>query len=455
MSESASTSNATRLLPVFIRMEYAGVLILGAEKKGIGIIKQILNDLPDATVTLADKAIDPELKRDLDLFTHLSIVEDSFNQSLLDHTDMVIVNLDDVSLIASICDEAHQRGIWVHVVDRPELSDFLFNSGLIEREMVNAESSAHLLANVKASGTTHQARSHGEIRWRRIATWSLFAFFFMFIGHLIISFLPLPDMIATIKEGMQQLDRQFYWMIAAGFIAQMVDGVLGMGYGVVSITILMSLGLNLPAISGSIHTAEMFSSGASGYTHYKFGNVNKKLFKTLLIPGIIGAVLGAFLLSTYGEKYAAYFRPLIACYTLLLGVRILIISFRKRTGKPKKVKRVGWLAGIGGFLDSFGGGGWGPLVTSTLISKGRSPRYVIGSVSVTEFFVTLASALTFFTLIGVSYWQIILGLIIGGLIAAPLAARLVGKLPHKVMLVSVGTMVVLWSLRILLKSITG
>jgi uncharacterized membrane protein YfcA len=110
------------------------------------------------------------------------------------------------------------------------------------------------------------------------------------------------------------------------------------------------------------------------------------------------------------------------------------------------------LAGAGGFLDSFGGGGWGPLVTSTLISKGRSPRFVIGSVSITEFFVTFASALTFFTMIGVSHWQVIAGLIIGGVVAAPLAARLVGKLPTKTMFIAVGTMVIIWSLRILLKS---
>ena len=121
--------------------------------------------------------------------------------------------------------------------------------------------------------------------------------------------------------------------------------------------------------------------------------------------------------------------------------------------KAQKVKRVGWLAGAGGFLDSFGGGGWGPLVTSTLISKGRTPKYVIGSVSLTEFFVTLASAVTFFTLLGISHWQVIAGLVLGGLIAAPIAARLVGKLPMKTMFIGVGSLVIFWSLRILLKSL--
>ena len=124
-----------------------------------------------------------------------------------------------------------------------------------------------------------------------------------------------------------------------------------------------------------------------------------------------------------------------------------------RTNKPQKVKRVGWLAGAGGFLDSFGGGGWGPLVTSTLISKGRTPKYVIGSVSLSEFFVTLASAVTFFTMLGISHWQVIAGLIVGGLIAAPIAAKLAGKLPIKTMFIGVGSLVIFWSLRILVKSL--
>jgi uncharacterized membrane protein YfcA len=217
-----------------------------------------------------------------------------------------------------------------------------------------------------------------------------------------------------------------------------------MGYGVTCTTVLLSLGVNLPAISGSIHTAEMFSSGVSGYSHYKFGNVNKKLFKKLLIPGILGAVAGAYLLSKFGNQYAFYIRPLLALYTLFLGTKILRAAFQKNR-VAKKVKRVGWLAGAGGFLDSFGGGGWGPLVTSTLISKGRSPQYVIGSVSITEFFITLASAITFFSMLGINHWPVILGLIVGGTVAAPFAAKLAGKLPLKMMFFGVGGLVIIWS----------
>jgi uncharacterized membrane protein YfcA len=241
-------------------------------------------------------------------------------------------------------------------------------------------------------------------------------------------------------------------MLLAGFLAQLVDGALGMGYGVTSATILLSIGVNPAAISGSIHTAEMFASGASGYSHYKFGNVNKKMFKALLIPGVLGAIGGAVLLVWLGDKHADYIRPAMAVYTMFLGIRIFANAFRKPRVQ-KKFKHYGWLAGAGGFLDSFGGGGWGPIVTTTLITKGRTPKYVIGSVSLTEFFVTLASAFTFFTLLGLSHWQTILALIIGGLIAAPMAARLAGKLPRKTSFILLGVLVMVWSLRILIKAI--
>jgi uncharacterized membrane protein YfcA len=221
-----------------------------------------------------------------------------------------------------------------------------------------------------------------------------------------------------------------------------------MGYGVTSATILLSAGVSPAAISGSIHTAEMFASGASGYSHYKFGNVNKKLFKALLIPGVIGAILGAVLLTQLGSSHVSFIRPAMAAYTMFLGIRILILAFRNPKIQ-KKFRKFGVLAGVGGFFDSFGGGGWGPIVTTTLVAKGRSPRYVIGSVSLTEFFVTLASAFTFFTLLGVSHWQTILALVVGGLIAAPLAARLTGRLPRKTSFILLGVLVIFWSLKIL------
>jgi uncharacterized membrane protein YfcA len=287
-----------------------------------------------------------------------------------------------------------------------------------------------------------------ELRWKKIASVFLFTFLFLFAGHLALTYISFPDLFDAGRTLAASLDSTFYWMILAGFLAQMVDGVLGMGFGVVSATVLLSLGVKLPAISGSIHTAEMFSSAASGYSHYRFGNVNKKLFRALLIPGVLGAILGAVLLSELSDKHSDFVKPLLAAYTLLLGLRILSTGLR-REKKQKKIRRVGWLGAAGGFLDSFGGGGWGPLVTSTLILKGRTPRYVIGSVSLAEFFVTLASAATFFSLLGVSHWPVIAGLVIGSVAAAPIAARLAGRLPLKAMFIAVGIMVMIWSLRIL------
>jgi uncharacterized membrane protein YfcA len=277
--------------------------------------------------------------------------------------------------------------------------------------------------------------------WKNIAKVSLGLFFLLIVISVVSQFITIDQLWAF---AIRTVDQQFLFMLLVGFLAQMVDGALGMGYGVISTTLLLSGGLNPAVISGSIHTAEMFSSAASGFSHYRFGNINKKLFKTLLIPGIIGSVAGAVLLGLAGESYSQWLRPIIAVYTFLLGVRIISNAF-KTDIKPKKIKRAGWLAGAGGFLDSFGGGGWGPLVTSTLIAKGKSPKYVIGSVSLTEFFVTFASALTFFIILGVSHLTTILGLICGGLIAAPLAAKLAGKLPVKKMFIAVGILVLISS----------
>ncbi len=288
------------------------------------------------------------------------------------------------------------------------------------------------------------------MNWKKITSYAVLIFAFLLIGHFIFSYVPLHQIGISIINLYQQLDNKFPLMILAGFIAQLIDGALGMGYGVTSATILLSAGINPAAISSSIHTAEMFASGASGYSHFKFGNVNKKLLKALLIPGVIGAIIGAVLLVYLGDKHAGYIRPVLACYTLLLGIRILINAFHQQKNQHK-FRFYSLLAGVGGFLDSFGGGGWGPIVTTTLITKGRNPKYVIGTVSLTEFFVTLASAFTFFTLIGVSHWQTILGLIIGGLIAAPIAAKLAGKLPRKISFILLGLLVIWWSTKILIK----
>jgi uncharacterized membrane protein YfcA len=206
-------------------------------------------------------------------------------------------------------------------------------------------------------------------------------------------------------------------------------------------------------VSSRVHSARVFSSGVSGYSHHRFGNINKKLFKALVIPGIIGAVAGAAL-AFVGQKYSTYVRIPLAIYTCYLGFFIIKKALRKKT-QQDKVKRAGWLAGTGGFMDAFAGGGWGALVTSTLISKRKNPRYVIGSVCLAEFFVVFASAVTFFILLKHIAVGDVLGLIIGGVIAAPIAARLVGKLPLKAAYFAVGGLVTLTSLFTLWKAVNS
>jgi uncharacterized membrane protein YfcA len=263
----------------------------------------------------------------------------------------------------------------------------------------------------------------------------------MIVGHLPFSYLTTENLIAVFNS----VNSEILYYIAGGFIAQMIDGALGMAYGVTATTFLLSVGITPAAASASVHASEVFTSGVSGYMHLKFGNVNSKLFKTLVIPGIIGAVLGAYVLSSL-EEYSTYIKPIVSIYTLFLGIIIIRKALIKRMEK-RQLKRVGLLALFGGYLDSIGGGGWGPIVSSTLIASGRHPKYTIGSVNLTEFFVSLASSITFFTVIGLGYWQVIIGLILGGVVAAPIAAKLANKLPVKSMMILVGMVIIIVSLR--------
>lgn len=300
-----------------------------------------------------------------------------------------------------------------------------------------------------AKGGVSRAGSR-SIPWKKVASICVGIFAVMITGLLVITLLPVPGWPVIWAEIKANVNADLGWFLICGFLAQLVDGMLGLGYGLTCATALMAAGVAPTLISSSIHTAELFTSGISGYTHYKFGNVNRRLFKALLIPGLIGAISGALSLVIFGKAYANWVMPILAIYCLFLGIRILSKAFILPS-RDKKRKHIPVLAAVGGFLDAFGGGGWGPLVTSTLIARGRNPQYVIGTVNLVEFFITLAAALTFFTTMGVAYWPIMAGLIIGGVLAAPLAARLAGKLPRRLMLICLGIIVILWSLRLISK----
>lgn len=240
----------------------------------------------------------------------------------------------------------------------------------------------------------------------------------------------------------------FVLYVAVGFAAQMVDGAIGMAYGVTGTTVLLGVGLPPATASACVHAAEVFTTGISGLSHWRLGNVRKDLVLRLALPGMIGGGLGAYVLATLpGEEL----RPYVSLYLLLMGCVILWKAWRHRPGDGSAPRRVAPLGLAGGFLDAIGGGGWGPMVTSTLISHGTTPRYVIGSVNTAEFFVTVVITGTFLATIGLELWPIIAGLIAGGVVAAPIAALATQKLPDRPMMVLVGAVIILLSLRTLLK----
>lgn len=231
--------------------------------------------------------------------------------------------------------------------------------------------------------------------------------------------------------------------IIVGFIAQIIDGALGMAYGVSSTTVLLGIGVPAATASASVHTAEIFTSGTSGLSHLKLGNVDKKLFARLLIPGVIGGALGAYILTAVPGSIA---EPFVAFYLLIMGSIILRKAFKKIQERNVKTKLFP-LGLTGGFLDAVGGGGWGPIVTSTLVARGHNPRFTIGSVNLAEFFVTVTEVATFLATIGLVQWQAIVGLIVGGVLAAPLAAYACKRLPSKTLMKMVGTLIIALSIR--------
>jgi uncharacterized membrane protein YfcA len=243
-------------------------------------------------------------------------------------------------------------------------------------------------------------------------------------------------------------NNEFLIFFGIGIFAQLVDGTLGMGYGATSTSFLLAYGIPPAISSAGVHVAEMFTTGASAISHHRFGNINKKLVRHLLIPGVLGSITGAYLLSDVIDGDAI--KPFIAVYMIALAVIIIRKALQKNIIK-KKTKRLGILASFGGFMDAVGGGGWGPIVTSTLLGRGRNPRYTIGSVNAAEFAVSFASGITFMLFGGIHGWQVIIGLILGGVIAAPIAALLVNKIKRKPMMILVGVLIIVLSLRTLSK----
>ena len=495
----AAAAGKNRLFPVFLKIEELSLLLVGGGKVGLEKLNAIVQNAPDTTISVVATEINEEIKSLAAAHPHITWQERPFRENDLENKEVVIVAVNDKAVSNYVRLLAKEKKLLVNVADTPEQCDFYLGSivqkgdlkiaistngksptiakrmreqlnELIPDEIEGVLENMHTirqelrgdfnekvkqlddLTRVLAAKqiTLEDAQKPEQKKWQRIVVYCLLAFLFMLLG----SFVPFNKLLTGIQEIPKYVDtRVFLLMLLTGFMAQMVDGSMGMGYGTISTVFLLSIGVPPAVVSSRVHAARVFSSGASGYTHHRFGNINKKLFRTLVIPGIIGAVAGATL-AYYGQDYAKWVRIPLSFYTIYLGYYIIKKAFRKKNA-DQKVKRAGWLAAVGGFTDAFAGGGWGALVTGTLLSKRKNPRYVIGSVCLAEFFVVFASSITFFIVLKHIPIADVAVLIAGGLLAAPLAARLVGVLPMKTMFLSVGMLVILTSIFTLWKAISN
>lgn len=502
-TEPKISTTENQLFPVFLKLQQLHTLIVGGGFVGEEKITAVLNNSPEARITLVAPEIRPEIKALVSQYAKLTLIQKPFDETDLDGKDLVIAATNDKAVNTYIKQVAKARKILANVADTPDECDFYLSSIVqkgnlkiaistngksptvakrvkevlnetfpaemdnllqnIERirttlkgdfaekvKQLNAVT-ASLAPNTTTAPVTTQKAAFIKHSWRYRLLLGLSALALMIFGHLLFSFLPYETIGGYAFQVLDSIDSTILWFMLAGFIAQMIDGALGMAYGVSASTFLLSFGIPPAAVSASVHASEIFTSGVSGLMHLRFGNVNNKLFKTLLLPGVLGAILGAYVLSS-AEDYAYIIKPVVAVYTLALGFVIIRKAIQKTTRK-RRIRKMGVLAITGGFLDSVGGGGWGPIVSSSLIASGRHPLYTIGSVNLTEFFVSFASSITFITLIGFSHWQVVLGLVLGGMVAAPFAALIARRLPVKTMMIVVGLVVIILSLRNIFTSI--
>jgi uncharacterized protein len=233
--------------------------------------------------------------------------------------------------------------------------------------------------------------------------------------------------------------------VLIGFAAQLVDGALGMAYGVTASSLLLGSGVPPAVASATVHAAECFTTGVSAASHRAFGNIDRDQFRRLLLPGVLGAALGAYLLSRLpGDAL----KPWIAAYLMLMGVVIVAKAFREFPSR-RVTSHLAPLGFFGALADAIGGGGWGPIVASNLLARGNGFRLTVGTVNAVEFFVTLTASVVFLLTLGLANWTLVAGLAIGGVLAAPFGAYLVSRVRPKPFQVAVGVLVIVLSLRTL------
>lgn len=492
LNKLEAEDQGNQLFPVFLKLQNFHTLLVGGGNVGLEKLSALLGNSPQAKVTVVADRFLPELLELSGQHTSVKIIKRKFEDSDLEGAELVILATDSRDLHVYIRKLAKEKGLLLNVADTPELCDFYLGSivkkGNLKiaistngksptvakriKEVLNEnipdeiddtleqinklrltlsgdfaykvkalnQATASLVSDAPISINRPQEKfSSTTLSW---IIWSIV------VAFTAVTFFALWNQEPAFKAYIENVNPHFYYFLLAGFAFAMIDGAIGMSYGVTSTTFSLSMGIPPASASTAVHISEILSNGIAGWMHFKMGNINKKLFKVLIIPGAIGAVLGAYLLSSL-EHYSQYTKPVVSIYTLILGIVILRKAFKanQKVAKDKKIKKIGALGFTGGFIDAVGGGGWGSIVLSSLIAGGRNARYSLGTVKLSRFFIALLSSLTFVTMLNDLQWYAVAGLVIGSAIASPIAARVSNKISAKTIMVAVGVIVVLVSVR--------
>jgi siroheme synthase-like protein len=489
-----AAENENRLYPVFLKLEELRLLIVGGGNVAMEKLQSVLTNSPGTQITLVAPLISPEILDFSKEFTNLVIYEREFQAEDCDEVDLVFAAVNDFGLSEEITNEAHRRNLLVNVADTPGLCDFYLGSvvrkgdlklaistngksptlskrlrevlteAIPDQTQLSIEKLNELRSHLKGpfkekvdqlnKATTVLVEKQDKKKQRRKKIrvgilYGLSVIALLITGHFLFLYIPFQTIGDWTLATFGSIDSSILLWILAGFIAQLIDGSMGMAYGVTTTTFLLSFGITPAVASASMHASEIVTTGTSSLIYLRYRNINGKLFRSMLIPGAVGAIVGACTISLL-KPYMVYVKPVVSVYTLILGILIIRKALGVLRKKRKKIKRVGVLAALGGFLDSVGGGGWGPIVTSSLVAGGRDLRYSIGSAHAAKFFVAVVSTITFFFMIGIGHWMIILGLILGGMIAAPFSIWLSTRISVRNGLILVGILIIITSLKSLI-----
>lgn len=474
-----------QLFPVFLKLNTLKTLVIGGGPVGLEKLQALLNNSPDAEITLLSLNVLPEIEALAIQYPSLKIKKKAFEPNDLEDTELVVAATNNAALNEQIRSLTKEKKLLVNFADKPELCDFYLGSIVKKgdlkiaistngksptiakrlKETLNDSLPDELnitlqqmqeLRNKLEGDFTNKVKKLNEVTSLLVADQKSRAMKLSFKWLVWITIVLSIGVVTAVfwhKEPQFQsflinLNPIFYWFLLGGFIFAMIDGAIGMSYGVTSTSFSLAMGIPPASASMAVHLSEILSNGIAGWMHYRMGNVNWKLFRLLIIPGILGAVTGAYLLSSL-EHYSQYTKPLVSVYTLILGGVILSKAYKAKGPKlaKDKIKKISLLGLFGGFIDAVGGGGWGSIVLSSLIAGGRNPRFSLGTVKITRFFIASMSSLTFLTMLNGAHWEAVAGLVIGSALAAPIAARVSNKISVKTIMVAVGIIVILVSLR--------